>query len=147
MPDSEEQAQLRQHLHEMRKAVGGLGRDFAIEIDNLDEKIDRLGKLTKKDAKYAALDIRDDFVALAHSIDEEAKKLPHQIGNAATRAGGAIASGASRFGSGTVNVFESAGSKAAEGTKNAAARIAGVRRTPMKEWHTPSSEESDSNDR
>ena len=140
MPDSQEQVQLRAHLHEMRKAVGGLGRDFALEFETLDDKIDRLGKLTAKEAKYALIDIHDDFSALGRSIDSELTKLPHQIASGASRAGEAIASGASRIGSGTAAAFETAGSRAKEGTKNAAARIAGVRRTPMKEWHTPSDE-------
>lgn len=145
MPDTDEQAQLREHLREMRRAVGGLGRDFEIEINNLDTKIDRLGKLTAKEAKYAILDIRDDFTALGRSIDEEIRRFPQQVGHAVVRAGGAIADGTTRLANATGSAIEAAGSKAVEGTKNAAARIAGVRRTPMKEWHNPATESDSSN--
>ena len=144
MPESAEQAQLRQHLREMRRAVGGLGHDFAIEFETLDEKIDRLGKLTAKEAKYALIDIHDDFSALGRSIDEEIRRLPHQVGSAVVRAGEAIGSGATRLANATGSAIESAGSKAVEGTKNAAARIAGVKRTPMKEWHHPANESDSS---
>ncbi|MCI4321311.1 MAG: hypothetical protein L3K18_03765 [Thermoplasmata archaeon] len=140
MPDTDEQVQFREHLKEMRRAVGGLGRDFATEISTIDEKIDRLGKLTSKDAKYAMEDIRDDFTALSRSIDHELHALPHQVGSAVSRAGGAIGSASSRFANATGDAIESAGARAVEGTKNAAARIAGVRRTPMKQWHSPGNE-------
>jgi hypothetical protein len=140
MPDSTEQAQMREHLREMRRAVSGLGRDFAIDFETLDEKIDRLGKLTAKEAKYALIDIHDDFASLGRSIDDEIRRLPHQVGAAVVRAGGAIERGATRLGSATGSAVESAVSKASEGTKNAAARFAGVRRTPMKQWHHPDSE-------
>jgi len=140
MSDTPDQAQLRQHLAELRHATGGLGRDMAIEIDHIDEKINRLGKLTARDARHAAEDIRDDFTDLARAIDKEAHRLPHQVGSAASRAGAAIGDATSRFAQATGAAFESAGTAAREGTKNALAHAAGVRRTPMKEWHKPANE-------
>jgi hypothetical protein len=144
MTDTPEQAQMREHLAEMRRAVGGLGRDFAIDLEHIDEKINRLGKLTAKDAKYAMMDIHDDFADLRRAIDGEVRRLPHQVGSAASRAGAAIGDAASRFASVTGSAIESAGTRAREGTRNAAAHVAGVRRTPMKEWHTPSNDDDSS---
>ncbi len=69
MTDERERPKFREHLHEIREAMGGIGRD--VEID----------------------------VAHAPRV-------------------------------------------AKEGTKNALARAAGIRRTPMHEWETPSSDES-----
>ncbi|MCI4326615.1 MAG: hypothetical protein L3K16_03135 [Thermoplasmata archaeon] len=140
MPDTSEQAQLRVHLAEMRHAARAVGRDFRIEFDRADEKIDRMARMGSKEAKYALMDIRDDFTNLSRAIDDEARKLPHQVGSAVSRAGAAAGDAASRFASATSSAFESAGSKAVEGTRNAAARVAGVRRTPMKEWHTPTND-------
>jgi hypothetical protein len=137
---------MRQHLAELRHAAGGLGRDMALEFEHVDEKINRLGKLTARDARHAAEDIRDDFTDMARALDQEAHRLPHQVGSAASRAGAAIGDATSRFASATGAAFESAGSKAREGTRNALAHAAGVRRTPMKEWHKPSNE-SDSSSR
>jgi hypothetical protein len=144
MSDTPDQAQMRQHLAELRHAAGGLGRDIAIDIDHIDEKINRLGKLGARDARHAVEDIHDDFAALAHSIDQEAHRLPHQVGSAASRAGAAIGDATSRFASAASDAIGSAGSKAREGTRNALASAAGVRRTPMKEWHTPSHEDDSS---
>jgi hypothetical protein len=140
MSETPDQAQLRQHLSEMRRAAHGLGKDFAIEISTLDEKIDRLGKLTAKEAKYAVIDIHDDFAALGRAVDDEVRRLPHQVGSAVSRAGTAVGDATMRFASATGSAIESAGARAKEGTKNALASAAGVRRTPMKEWHKPSDE-------
>jgi hypothetical protein len=140
MPETAEQTQLREHLREMRRAAGGLGRDLTIEFATLDDKIDRLGRLTAKEAKYALIDIHDDFAALGRAVDDEVRRLPGQVGSAVTRAGAAVVDSTARLANATGAAIESAGSKAVEGTKNAAARVAGVRRTPMKEWHSPASE-------
>jgi hypothetical protein len=140
MSETPDQAQLRQHLSEMRRAAHGIGKDFAIEFSNIDEKIERLGKLTSKEAKYALSDIHDDFSALGRAVDDEMRRLPHQVGSAVSRAGTAVGDATMRFASATGSAIESAGLKAKEGTKNALASAAGVRRTPMKEWHTPSDE-------
>ena len=134
MSDSREEAQFRQHLAEMRRAAGGIGRDFAAEFNDLDRKIERLGHTTAKEAKYLALDIQDDFAALGKAMDEEVRRIPQHIANA----GIAIGSGASRAGAVTRDAFVAAGHRAKEGTKNALASAAGVKRTPMHEWSPPS---------
>ena len=133
MTDSRDEAQFREHLHEMRRAAGGLGRDFANEFSDLDRKIEKLGHTTAKEAKYLALDIQDDFSNLGKAMDAEMRRIPQHIANA----GIAIGSGASRAGAATRDAFVSAGHRAKEGTKNALATAAGVKRTPMREWSTP----------
>ena len=133
MTESRDEAQFRQHLAEMRRAAGGIGRDFAAEFSDLDRKIEKLGHTTAKEAKYLALDIQDDFVHLGKAMDEEVRRIPQHIANA----GIAIGSGASRAGAATRDAFVSAGHRAKEGTKNALASAAGVKRTPMREWSTP----------
>jgi hypothetical protein len=138
MSESREQAQMRQHLSEMRRAVGGLGRDFAIDFKNLDDKIEELGSATSKDAKYLAAQIQDDFANLGRSIDAEIRALPDRI----AAVGDAIGSGAARAGAATRDAMVAAGHQAKESTKNALATAAGVKRTPIREWHTP--EPSDS---
>ena len=111
----------------------GIGRDFANEFSELDRKIERLGHTTSKEAKYLALDIQDDFAHLGKSLDEAARRIPQHIANA----GIAIGSGASRAGAATRDGFVSAGHRAKEGTKNALASAAGMKRTPIREWSTP----------
>jgi hypothetical protein len=133
MSDGREEAQFRQHLAEMRRAAGGIGRDFAAEFSDLDEKIERWSHSTAKDAKYLAIDIQEDFANLGKAIDEEVRRIPQHI----TNAGIAIGSGASRAGAATRDAFVTAGHKAKVGTKNALAAAAGVRRTPMREWSNP----------
>ena len=64
MTEDSERPRLREHLHEIRQALGGIGRDVEIEVSD----------------------------------------APHSV---------------------------------KEGTKNALARAAGVRRTPVREWKTP----------
>jgi hypothetical protein len=131
--DPREEAQFRQHLAEMRRAAGGIGRDFANEFADLDRKIEKLGHTTAKEAKYLALDIQDDFASLGKAMDEAARRLPQHIANA----GIAIGSSASRAGAATRDAFVAAGHRAKEGTKNALASAAGVKRTPMREWSAP----------
>ncbi len=133
MTGSREEAQFRQHLAEMRRAAGGIGRDFATEFSDLDRKIERLGHTTAKEAKYLALDIQDDFAALGKAMDEEVRRIPQHIANA----GVAIGQGASRAGAATRDAFVSAGHQVKVGTKNALASAAGVKRTPMREWSAP----------
>jgi hypothetical protein len=133
MTDTRDEAQFRQHLSEMRRAAGGIGRDFASEFSDLDRKIEKLGHTTAKEAKYLAMDIQDDFANLGKTMDEEIRRIPQHIANA----GIAIGSGASRAGAATRDAFVSAGKRAREGTKNALASAAGVKRTPMREWSTP----------
>lgn len=133
MTDSRDEAQFRAHLGEMRRAAGGLGRDFANEFSELDRKIEKLGHTTAKEAKYLALDIQDDLAQLGKTVDAEVRRIPGHI----TNAGIAIGSGASRAGAATRDAFSAAGKYAKDGTKNALASAAGVKRTPMREWSTP----------
>ncbi len=140
MSDSQQEAQFRQHLAEMRRAAGGIGRDFASEFSDLDRKIERFGHTTAKEAKYLALDIQDDFANLGKAMDEEVRRIPSHLANA----GIAIGSGASRAGAATRDAFVSAGHKAREGTKNALASAAGVNRKPMREWSAPATGDSES---
>lgn len=138
--DTPEQAQLRRHLTELRHATHGIGKDFAIEFEALGRKIDRLGSVTGKEAKYFVLDVQDDLSNLGHAIHREAKRLPGEIAGGISRAGVAVGSGVSRFAGATKDTLESAGKKAAEGTKNTFASLAGMRRTPMREWKPPTEE-------
>ncbi len=140
MSESREQAQFRRHLAEMRKAAGGLGRDFASEFSNLDEKIERLGQASGKQAKYLAMEIQDGFANLGKSLDEEMRRLPQRFANA----GAAIGSGTARAAGAARDAVVTAGHKAKEGTKNAFAAAAGIRRTPMREWSPPTTGESSS---
>jgi len=140
MSESREQAQFRRHLAEMRRAAGGLGRDFASEFSDLDDKIERFGQSTAKQAKYLGQDIQEDFSNLGKAMDEEMRKFPQRIASA----GVAIGSGAARAGGATRDAMVSAGRKAKAGTKNAFAAAAGVRRTPMREWSAPTTQESSS---
>jgi hypothetical protein len=142
MTDSREEAQFRAHLSMMRKAAGGLGRDFATEFSDLDRKIERLGHVTSKEAHYLSLDIQDDFANLGRHLDEQVRAFPQHVANA----GIAIGSGASRAGAATRDAFVSAGKAAKTGTKNALATAAGVRKTPMREWSAPSADSASGSD-
>jgi hypothetical protein len=133
MPDSQQEAQFRQHLREIRRATAGLGHDFAHEFSDLDDKIERFGRATGKEAKYLAVDIQDGLSNLGRSVDDEIRRLPGRIASGAT----AIGSGAARAGGAARDAMVSAGKRAKEGTKNALAAAAGVRRTPMREWSPP----------
>ncbi len=137
MSDSREQAQFRQHLSEMRRAAAGLGGDFAREFTDLDKKIEHFGQATAKEAKYLGVEIQDDFSRLGHAMDEEMRKIPQRLASA----GVAIGSGTARAAGAARDAMMSAGHKAKEGTKNAFAVAAGVKRTPMREWSPPSSGE------
>ncbi|HTP54351.1 MAG TPA: hypothetical protein VML94_05260 [Thermoplasmata archaeon] len=134
MPESQEQAQFRQHLREISHATAGLGRDFKHEVGDLDQKIERFGRATGKEAKYLALDIQDGLSNLGHSVDEEVRRIPGRIASAGT----AIGAGTARAAGAARDAVVIAGKRAKEGTKNAFAAAAGVRRTPMREWSAPS---------
>lgn len=138
MGDTPEQAELRRHLGELRQAAHGIGRDFKIEFGRLDDKISRMPHAAAKDLRYWFEDVDGDFRNLGRSIDDELAKIPGRMSNA----GAAIAAAAERVGSATKEGLLSAGKKTKEGTKNVLAAAAGVRRTPMKEWHPPSESES-----
>ena len=136
MPESQEQAQFRQHMRELRQAASGLGHDFAHEFTDLDSKIERLGRATGKEAKYLALDIEDELAYVGRTVDEELRNLPHRIATVGT----AIGSGTAHAAGAARDAVVSAGKRAKEGTKNALAAAAGVKRTPMREWSAPGAE-------
>jgi hypothetical protein len=137
MSDSTDQAEFRRHLTELRRAAGGLGRDFKAEFSQLDVKIEDLRSATARDAKALAVDIQDDLASLGRSIGEEARRFPHSVAEAGSAIGSATAqaAGAAR------DAVVSAGKRAKEGTRNAFAAAAGVKRTPMKTWSPPSADE------
>jgi len=136
MPDPHEEAQFRRHLTELRQATGGLGRDFAHEFTDLDDKIERFGRATGQEALYLASDIRAGLGNLGHSIDEEVSRLPGRIANG----GRALGAGTVRAAEAARDAVVNAGKRAKAGTKNALASAAGVKRTPMRSWSPPSGE-------
>ncbi|HEV2520296.1 MAG TPA: hypothetical protein VGX00_06730 [Thermoplasmata archaeon] len=139
MTTYEEQAQMREHLSELRRAARGLGSDFEVRFEELGAKIERLPSLTAKEAKYALYDIEDDFAAMGHKVDAELKKLPGEIGRGISSGVDGIKHGATRLGEATRDGIDAVGRRTVEGTKNALASAAGVRRTPMKQWSDPGS--------
>ncbi len=139
MSDRREQAQFRAHLAEMRRAAAGLGGDFAHEFSDLDRKIERFGQLTAQEAKNLGYEIQDDFSFLGHAIDDGMRKLPGRIASA----GVAIGSGTARAAGAARDAMAAAGHRARVGTKNALASAAGVKRTPMRQWSPPTTDERD----
>ncbi len=136
MVEGREQAQFREHLKEMRKAARGLGRDFAHEFSDLDRKIERFGTVTAAEARNLGSEIQDDFKDLGKTMDAQMRALPRRFADA----GIAIGSGAARAGGAARDAMVVAGKKAKQGTKNALATAAGVKRTPMREWSPPVTE-------
>jgi hypothetical protein len=127
MGESAEEARFREHMAQMRQAARGLGRDFATEFGDLDEKIERFGHATAQDAKYLSREISDGFANLGRSIDDEVRRLPGRIADGVSRAGGA-----------TRGALLAAGKRTREGTRNALASAAGVNRKPIRSWSAPS---------
>lgn len=134
MTETREQAQMRQHMAEMRRAASGLGRDFSIELRHLERNIERLGTVTGKESKYLWYDIQDEAARLGKAIETEAKALPRRMASAVSDAGEGIRDGALWVGGAARDALETAGKKAKDGTKNAFAVAAGVKKTPMREW-------------
>ena len=142
MGDRREQAQFREHLAEIRRATRGLGSDFASEFSDLDRKIERFGSSTRQDARELGAEIQQDLADLGRTVDAQVRALPRRFADA----GIALGSGVSRAGGATRDAMVVVGKKAKEGTKNALASAAGVRRTPMREWAPPVTEPSSSAD-
>ncbi len=136
MAETPEQAEFRRHLSEMRKAASGLGRDFAKEFSDLDQKIERFGTSAARDARDLATDIQSEFARIGRSMDEELRRLPHRLAGA----GSAIGTGTVKVASAARDAVVDAGHRAKEGTKNAFATAAGVKRTPMRSWTSPEQE-------
>lgn len=140
MSDTEEQVRLREHLHQIRTASRGVAKDIGIEASRIEEGIARLPKLTAKEAKYAMLDLEDDLSRLGRAVDDELTRLPGRVASGVVAGATAIGSGTARLAGATKDAFESAGHRAKEGTRNAFAAAAGVKRTPMKQWTHPTEE-------
>jgi hypothetical protein len=130
MGGSSDQARFREHLAQMRQAARGLGGDFVSEFSDLDDKIERFGEATAKDAKMLGQEIQDGLSNLGKSIDDQMRRLPGRIAEGASRAGGA-----------TRDAFVAVGHRTKEGTKNVLASAAGVNRKPIKSWSPPSESE------
>ncbi len=139
MTTHEEQARLREHLAQLRMAAHGLGSDFEVRFEEIGSKIERLPTLTAREAKYALYEIEDDFSAMGHKVDVELKKLPREIGHGIATGVEGIKTGATRLGEATRDGIDAVGHRTVEGTRNALAAAAGVRRTPMKQWSDPGS--------
>jgi hypothetical protein len=138
MTDTPEQAQLRQHLAELRQAAHAIGRDAELHVLDIPRKIDRLGTKAGKDAKYAYWELEDDLSAFEHALKKDIKSVPGRIRDGAETAASSVAGAVGGAASWTSEKISNAGHRAAEGTRNAFASAAGVKRTPMKAWHPPS---------
>jgi hypothetical protein len=132
--ETSEQAQLRAHLRELRHAASAIGRDVAIDVSNMDEKIDRLGRLTKKELKYAVLDLEDDLANARRALGSDLRALPGTIHDGAVAAGVRVEGAVSGAAVATREAFVDAGHATKEASKNTFAKLAGVNRKPMKEW-------------
>ena len=137
MDETSEQAQLRAHVAELRRAARGIGHDLRIDFGQIDTKIERLGHLTRKEAKYAILDIEDDLANAARSIHASVDRIPGAIHQGAVVAAGAIQDGVVGAVTATREAVVTAGEATREHSKNAFARLAGVNRKPMREWKDP----------
>jgi hypothetical protein len=137
MTDTPEQAQLRRHLAELRHAFGAVGRDAELHVRDLPSKIDRLGTKVGKEAKYAAWEIEDDLSALEHGLKKGAVTLPGKVANGVVAGASAAAGAVSGAAGWTRDTISDGAHRASEGTRDAFARAAGVKRKPMKTWHPP----------
>lgn len=142
MGASREQAQFREHMADMRRATRGLGRDFAHEFSDLDRKIERFGNATAREARNLGSEIQDDFSNLGKAMDAQMRAIPQRFVDAGT----ALGSGAARAGGAARDAVVYAGKRAKEGTRNALASAAGVKRTPMRAWSPPITDETPSSD-
>ena len=144
-----QETRMRQHLAELRRGARGLGRDLGIGFENdlkhVEVNISRFSVATGKGAKYLAEDIEDELSRMGKALDREMARLPGQVAGGIKGAGVAIGSGAVRLAGATAEALSDAGHRAKVGTKNALAAAAGVRKSPMREWRSPS-EESKSSD-
>jgi hypothetical protein len=138
MTDTPEQAQLRQHLAELRHAAGAIGKDISLHVRNIDTSIDRMGKVSSKEAKYLYWELEDDMYALGRGLRKDVAAFPGRVAGAAGAAKDHLVDGMEGLASRTGDALSAAGKRASDSTRNAFASAAGVKRTPMKEWHTPS---------
>lgn len=140
MPESPEQAELRRHLAELRKAASAARHDLLqMQFAALEDKIARMPQRAGEAMENALVDIDDDFRHLGRAVDESLSHVPGHIENA----GSMIAAAAVRVGEATKGAVVTAGHATKEKTKDTFAAMAGVKRTPMKEWHQPSESDKD----
>ncbi|MCI4345948.1 MAG: hypothetical protein L3K07_04265 [Thermoplasmata archaeon] len=132
--DSAEQAELRRHVSELRRAARAIGHDITIKFDDVEDKIARLPHSTRKEAKYLLYAIEDDLTNAQRTIDAELRKVPGAVKGGLVTAADAVVEGTARALNATHDAFVDAGHAAKEGGKNTFARLAGVNRKPMKEW-------------
>lgn len=128
-----EEARLKEHVAELRRAARGIGRDVSIELDNLGRKIEKLPSITGKELKYELESIARDFDNLGHTLGHEIKEVPGEIASIMRSGLGAVRDGARA----AAGAAASVGHAAKEGTKNTLAAAAGVNRKPMKQWSAP----------
>jgi hypothetical protein len=136
-PDSAEQAELRRHVSELRHAARAIGHDVAIKFDDMEEKITRLPSTTRKEAKYLMWALEDDFSNAQRTIDTELRKVPGAVKGGFVTAADAVVTGTTRALTASHDALVDAGHAAKEGGKNTFARMAGVKRKPMREWKNP----------
>ena len=135
MGESPEQAELRRHLAELRKAASSLRHDlYQMQFAALEDKIARMPQRAGEELEDFYADVCDDFGRLGRSLDDSLSRVPGHIENV----GSAIAAAAVHVGSVTKGAARAAGHATKEKTKDTFASMAGVKRTPMKEWSTPS---------
>lgn len=142
MDETREQARLREHLAEMGRAAKMIGKDVTLDARELEGKIARLPSLTAREAKYAVYDIEDGLTLLSRKVGTGAREMPGKIRDGLDAVGTSINSNISRATAATGQALEYVGHRTKEGTRNALAAAAGVKRTPMKEWSTPSADSS-----
>lgn len=138
MDDSREQARLRQHLAELGHAARLIGKDVSLDAVDLEAKIAKLPTLTAREAKYAVYDIEDGLTILGRKVGAGAREMPGKIRDGLDAVGTSINTNLNRAATATSDAFEYVGHRTKEGTRNALAAAAGVKRTPIKEWSTPS---------
>lgn len=140
MGESPEQAELRRHLAELRKTASAVRHDLLqMQFAALEDKIARMPQRAGEELENFFVDVDEDFSHLGHAVDDALSHVPGHIENA----GSAIAAAAIRVGEATRGAVRSAGHATKEKTKDTFAAMAGVKRTPMKEWHTPSDSEKE----
>jgi gas vesicle protein len=132
--ETSEQAHFRAHLRELRQAAHAIGRDVVIDASNMDTKIERLGKMTRKELKYAVLDLEDDLANARRALNSDVRAIPGAIHDSAVAAGSKVEEAVSGAAVATREAFVDAGHVTKEASKNTFAKLAGVNRKPMKEW-------------
>lgn len=143
MSAEEDQARLREHVAELRRAARGIGKDIELDLAAAGRRIEELPKLTARDAKELAWAIEDDLAVAGKKVGVELRRMPREIGHGLAVAGTDIKDGAMRVGGATRDAVEEAGHRTKEGAKNAFAAAAGLKRTPMKRWSPPTEDEKE----